>query len=295
MTKAIVFGGSGFLGSYVIDELIAREINVVNADIKASDYAMGKQCFTKVDILDSRQVNSVITKDVDYVYNFAGLADINIALDEPKATAELNILGNMNILEACRQSKVKRFIYASSAYAQSSKGSFYGISKLSAEKFAEEYQKQYQLDFTILRYGSLYGERADEHNGIYRLLIQALKSHKIIHIGNGEEMREYIHCRDAARLSVDILHKQYANRHLVLTGVEKLKYKDLLTMIKEIFNDQIDVIYKKGDHPGHYMVTPYSFKPLVGEKIVNNPYIDLGQGLLECITELHQALEKDKG
>src|SRR3989338_3086423 len=229
--KVVVFGGSGFLGSYVVDELISRGFSVINADVVPPKYNINVQSFKKVDIRNITDIEQVISSEVDYVYNFAGLADIDDAFNNPQKSVDLNVIGNINILEVCKKFSIKRFVYASIAYACSNKGSFYGISKLASEKFVEEYQLRYGLNYTIVRYGSLYGERADERNGIYRLLKQAIEAKKIVHRGDGEEVREYIHCRDAARLSIDILADQYLNKHLLLTGIEKLKYKDLLAML----------------------------------------------------------------
>lgn len=287
--KIVVFGGSGFVGSYVVDELMAQGHEVICADLIEPKFTPDVS-FHEVDILDPEKISALIDTSVDVVYNFAGFAALDKAILEPLRTVQLNILGNTHILEACRKAKVKRFVFASSAYALSDKGSFYGISKLSSEKIVEEYAAQFDMDYTILRYGSVYGDRADEDNGIYGLLQQALQTKVIRHRGNGEEVREYIHCRDAAKLSVDILAPEYKNKHLILTGLEKLKYKDLLTMLTEIFNNEISIEYVDDADPAHYLVTPYSFRPIIGEKLTNNPYVDLGQGLLECITTMHQQL-----
>lgn len=287
MKKVVVFGGSGFLGSYIVDELIKRNYNVINADIHPPKYNQEMQTYKCVDIMDIDTIRNIITDDIEFVYNFAGLADINVAINNPIRTIELNILGNSNILEVCKEKSVKRFIYASSAYAFSDKGTFYGISKQASEKIIEEYFLRYGQEYTILRYGSLYGERADEHNGIYRLLRSALEEKKIVHNGSGDESREYIHCRDAAKLSVDILENEFVNKHLLLTGLEKHNFKEILTMIKELLNDDVEIQFNNDDYKGHYKVTPYSFHPRIGEKIVSNPYVDLGQGLLECLSTMY--------
>jgi UDP-glucose 4-epimerase len=292
MKNIVVFGGSGFLGSYIIDELINKGFNVINADIVPPRFNIDRQVYKKVDILDIESIDSVIDKDTDVVYNFAGLSDINISINNPIQTIELNILGNANILEICKNKSIKRFIYASSAYAFSSKGTFYGISKQTSERIIEEYFNRYGLEFTILRYGSLYGERADDNNGIYRILKQALDNNVIIYNGDGTETREYIHCRDAAKLSVDILDSNYKNKHLLLTGLEKHNFKEILTMVKELLNDSIEVLFTNQEYSGHYKMTPYSFHPTIGEKIVANPYVDIGQGLLECISTIYNAINK---
>ena len=97
----------------------------------------------------------------------------------------------------------------------------------------EEYANLYDLPYSIVRYGSLYGERADEHNGLYRMLRQAVEKREISHSGDGEEMREYIHAIDAAKLSVNIIEDdEFINQHTILTGVEKRRQRDLLLMIQ---------------------------------------------------------------
>lgn len=287
MKKAVVFGGSGFLGSYVADELTARGYSVVVADIVNSKYLLAEQDFVKCDILDRGWVCKVV-EGAEYVYNFAGLADIDKATNEPLQTVELNIIGNLNILEACRLSGVKRFIYASSAYAVSDKGSFYGVSKHASEKLTEEYWKKYNLPFTVIRYGSLYGERADSSNYILSVLREAVSSKSVTMVGSGEEIREYIHAVDAAKLSVDILDENFINQYFILTGVERIKRKDLFEMIKEIFSGQLAVAIKEADYDGHYKVTPYAFHPSSAKKLTANPYVDFGQGLIGCIKYLYE-------
>lgn len=292
--KVIVFGGSGFLGSYVADELTSRKYEVFIADIKESRHINSNQQYVKCDILDRESINNIITDDVSIVYNFAGLADINETINMPVKTMEMNVIGNLNILEACKGKCVDRFVYASSAYAFSRKGSFYGISKHTSEKLIEEYFNRFGLKFTIVRYGSLYGERADEHNYIYNLLKSALAEHKIVVRGDGEDIREYIHARDAARLSVDIVEDDnYINDHIVLTGFEKLKRIELFEMIREILNNKISFEYSRETQEGHYNVTPYAFHPNLARKLVANPFIDMGQGLVECMKHIYSEIANE--
>ena len=295
MKRVIIFGGSGFLGSYVADELTGRGYDVVIADIKPSLYRSEKQKFLFCDITDQQCVESAVSDKVDFVYNFAGLADINEAIRMPLRTMQLNVMGNLNILEACRNNNVSRFIYASSAYAFSNKGSFYGISKHTCEKLIEEYYNSYGLKFSIVRYGSLYGERADEHNYIYNLLKKALLERKIIVKHDADDIREYIHAKDAARLSVDIIEsKDYVNELIVLTGFEKMRRRELFQMIREILNDEVEYECSNEIIQGHYSVTPYSFHPSLARKLMSNPFIDMGQGLVECIRQIHSDIEQEK-
>lgn len=289
MKKVVIFGGSGFLGSYVADELTRRGYIVVVADIAKSKYIKENQKFVQANILDVHNMQEIL-KDAQIVYNFAAIAELEDAIHNPLGTFNINVMGNLNILEACKNVKtVERFVYASSAYALSNEGSFYGISKHTSEKLTEEYYKRYGLKYTVIRYGSLYGERASSNNYIYNLLENALLNKEIQYKGDGEDLREYIHAADAAKLSVDILEeRQYENEHIILTGIEKLKRIDLLTMINEIMQNQLEIKQISDDNMGHYKITPYTFHPSIAKKLVANPYIDLGQGLLECLQEIHK-------
>lgn len=283
----VVFGGSGFLGSYVADELSRRGYEVVIADLCKSKYIQLSQEFIKIDVMNIQDVEQVITK-ANIVYNFVAVANLDEAIHDPINTMSINVIGNLNILEACKNNgSIKRYIYASSAYALSNEGSFYGISKQSSEKLTEEYYKRYGLQYTVIRYGSLYGERASHNNYIYNLLKSAINDGSLYYNGDGEDLREYIHAADAAKLSVDILEdKQYENEHIILTGIEKLKRIDLLTMINEIMQNKLEIKQVSKHNEGHYKITPYTFHPTVAKKLIANPYIDLGQGLLECIQEI---------
>ncbi len=283
--KAIVFGGSGFLGSYVVDALAERGHEVVIFDRMPSPYRPDLP-YIHGDILDPATVQAA-THGCDYVYNLAGAANVELSVNDPVGYLEVNIVGNAHVLEAARHAKVKRFVYASSAYALSEAGAFYGASKHASEKVIELYQRHYGLEFTILRYGSVYGSRADQGNRIYRLLKQALTENRLVFPGNGLEEREYIHAADAARLSVDILADWGRNETFILTGTERFTYKDLLGLINEILGGQLDVQLLGGDYKGHYTLTPYHFRPTLGKKLISNPCIDFGQGLLECIETLY--------
>lgn len=295
MKKVLVFGGSGFLGSYIVDELIKRNYQLVVADIMKSKYIYESVEFVECNIMDREGIQEIVQKyKPDVVYNYAALAAIDIAAEKPLETIEINILGNLNILNACKENNIKHFVYASSAYAVNTKGSFYGISKHTSEKLIEEYHKKYGLNFTIIRYGSLYGERADQNNYIYNVLKKAILDKTLQLKGDGTEEREYIHALDASRLSVDIIEdEQYKNEHIILTGVEKLRRKDLLEMIKEILNHTVTIEQNDIHYEGHYKITPYEFHPFMAKKLVANPYIDMGQGIVECIKTIHNELGKD--
>ena len=290
MKKILVFGGFGFLGHYLVHELLNRGYEVTVADIHKNQKLESKITYIKCDITSKENVENVFkNKQFDVVYNLAGFANLDTAVKYPIETIQLNVIGNMHILEQCVKNNVSRFVYASSAYAMSNKGSFYGISKLASEKIVEEYLKKYSLPFTILRYGSVYSERSYDNNYIYNLVKTAVLEGEINHNGDGNELREYIHAADASKLSVDVIESEdFKNLHVILTGNELMKRSDLFNMVKEILNDQVDINYKNDGYHNHYNFTPYSFEPSVSRKLIANPHIDMGQGLLECIRSVYE-------
>ncbi len=287
--RAIVFGGSGFLGSNVADALSEAGFQVLVFDRKPSPHLRRDQEMKVGDIMDGDAVYKAV-EGADYVYNFAGIADIDEANRRPLYSVKLNVLGNTIILEACRAAHVKRIIYASSLYVYSKTGAFYRSTKQACELLVENYNEVFGLPYTILRYGSLYGPRADEHNWICKIIRQALTEGRIVRDGDGEEIREYIHVQDAARCSVEILSDQFANEYVIITGSQQMKVRDVLTMIKEMLDNRIDVVYREPQFNYHYEITPYTFAPKLAKRLVSTTYVDLGQGLLKTIQSIYKEL-----
>ena len=223
-----------------------------------------------------------------------GIADIDECTIRPVDTARINILGTVQLLEAYRKAEVQRFVFASSAYVYSDAGFFYRSSKQACESFIENYSELYDLKYTCLRYGSLYGPRSDERNSIYKLIRQAVNEGKITYRGTGEELREFIHVQDAAQSSVKILEPEYENTYITITGVEKMRYIDLLDMIKEMLGNKISIEIEPSTRKAHYRITPYNFSPKLGLKLSSNPHVDMGQGLLQCIADIFERTHSEK-
>lgn len=284
--KAVVIGGSGFIGSHVADQLSCLGYAVVIYDVNDSKWIRQDQTMVLGDINDVDKLNKTIEKS-EVVYNFAAISDLNQAIDQPLKTVNINILGNMNVMEACRRHGVRRFVYASTVYVHSNEGGFYRCSKQASEAYVEEYQKTYGLDYTILRYGSLYGPRSDSSNGIWRMVNEALNEGVIHYWGNSESMREYIHVEDAAKASVQVLGDDFKNESIVLTGQEPMRVLDMLKMLQEILGMSSNSLkFTDGEYVGHYVRTPYSYQPKLGRKYIPPMHVDLGQGLLQLINDL---------
>ena len=293
MDNVVVIGGSGFLGSHVADELSVRGYKVTVFDQKSSPWIRSDQTFVEGNILDRAALSAVID-DARFVYHFGGVADIKESMKDPYRTLEVNILGTANALEILGGSSVERFFYASTMYVYSDAGSFYRASKQSAEAIVEAYCETQEVDYTFLRYGSLYGPRAQEWNGLRGYVRQVIAKGRLDYPGSGDERREYIHVKDAARLSVDVLDPRYRNQAITVTGGQVLNSKDLAEMIFEIAGKTPSVSFS--DNPRrqeHYRITPYRYSPSQAKKLVPSEFVDLGQGILELCEELNLELDAD--
>lgn len=296
--KVLVFGGSGFVGLSLVQELAESGFsNVTIADIEKPKAPLPSNVeFQQADILVSSVVFSLLSEvQPEIVYNFAAFASLDKAVSNPKKTFELNVIGNINVLEACVKSDVRLFIFASSAYAMSDKGSFYGISKLTSEKIVEEYRQKFNLNYSILRYGSIYAAADFENNYLFQVIKAAILDGVLVNNGSGEEVREYVHVADVSKLAVEVLgNEELWNAPLILTGTERLKRRELFEMIREILGDEsLRIEHSPKDGSNHYMLTPYSFQGTSARKMVANPHYDMGQGILDCIHVITQMVKGD--
>ena len=295
MDKVVVIGGSGFMGSHTADVLSERGYAVTIFDNKPSPWLRDDQEMVVGDMLDREQVTEVV-KGARYLYHFAGIADIGEAKARPFDTVNLNVMGTTTAVQAAADENVERFIYASTMYVYSPYGSFYRASKQAAETIIESYHENFELDYTLLRYGSLYGPRAQDWNGLRGYVNQVVKNGSLNYSGTGKERREYIHVTDAARLSVDVLDEQHKNQAITVTGHQVLNSKELIDMIFEIVGIKNHLSFSNQDQDSdHYIMTPYRYTPKKAKKLIPEEFIDIGQGILELVEELHEKNILDKG
>jgi UDP-glucose 4-epimerase len=276
------------MGSHTADELSRRGYSVSIYDVNVSPWLQPDQKMIVGDLMDHDRLKEAMA-GAQYVYHYAGIADIGEAKMSPAKTIESNIMGVVSVLDCAVKLGIKRFAYASTMYVYSDYGSFYSASKQAAEILIEAYAKEFHLEFTLLRYGSLYGPRAQSWNGIRKFVTQVLNEGRLDYPGNGTEMREYIHVIDAARLSVDILDPMHANAAITITGQQLIRVDQLAAIIFEIIGLPLKLNLSAGQiRPDHYGQTPYRFKPQSAKKLVPTEFVDLGQGLLDIIEDVHR-------
>jgi UDP-glucose 4-epimerase len=281
----LVTGGSGFIGSHIADALTDEGHHVTIFDIKKSPYLKKKQKMVVGDIMYCPALTRAM-KGIDAVFHLAAFSDIDTAKSKPAETMNTNVIGTTNVLESARANKTGHVIFASTIYVYSRTGSFYRVSKHACELLLEAYQERYGIDYTILRFGTLYGPRTNRHNSVYRYLKEALNTGKIDFYGTGDEVREYIHVADAAKICAELLKSKYRNQTFILTGHHRTRVIELLEMIKEILGSSLKIRHHAAESKSHYTQTPYSYIPRIGKKMVLNTYCDLGQSLVEILHEI---------
>jgi len=291
MGRVVVIGGSGFVGSHTADELKRRGYDVRVFDRKQLPEADQKQILTQGDVLDLNTLTACF-EGAKYVYHFAGIADIDYSRNQPYETINANVMGTASVLRAAQEAGVKRVLFASTMYVYSPYGSFYRATKQASEILIEAYAEEYDLDFTFLRFGSLYGPRAQEWNGLRSYVQEIIQTGRLRYAGSGDERREYIHVKDAARLSVDVLSEEFQNKAVTITGSQVLKSSELIDMIFEIAGKKKTVEFAPtGRKQYHYTTTPYRYTPKGSQKLVPDHFIDIGEGILEIVEEVSSLEE----
>ena len=288
-----VTGGSGFLGSHVVDAALRRGHRVRSLDTRPSPWP-GRAEELVGDVRDADAVAAAVA-GADAVVHLAAIADLAAANADPDLATAVNVDGTSTVLTACRDAGVPRLLHASSVYVHARAGGAYRDSKRRAEALVRATDRPTS---TVLRFGSLYGPRADAGNAIRRILTQALTDGRIDFWGDGTEVREYVHVLDAAELTLDALAPEFAGATLHLTGRQRVSTRELLDLVVEILGG--DVAVTLGDRPfeGRYRLTPFALdeEPVqLGRTLVGRTAIDLGPGLLHTLQELRAELAPPGG
>lgn len=293
MKKALVTGGRGFLGHHIVDRLLAEGVEVVVYDKEGADgrYREDKKVLHYYgDILDSYSLGLAM-KGCDVVFHNAAIADIEEAAENPGRTMETNVVGTAKCLEVAVGCGVKRLVYASSVYTMGNRGSFYRISKQAGESMCRSFYEEFGLPYTIVKYGSLYGHEANHWNFIYRVCKELLEKGEFCYTSSPDALREFIHVTDAARETVRIsVDSNFENKSVLITGHTRMRMKEFFDMVEEMIGVPVEIKYTEPEKRRHYVYTPYSFDPDVPVRINMPSYIDITEGILDCIKRAKEDL-----
>jgi UDP-glucose 4-epimerase len=298
--RALVTGGSGFLGHHLVKELLKHRIQTIVYDICEPsgipvEGNIHSICtYVKGDVIDCEKITDAM-QGCDYVFHTAAIADVDQARKIPRKTMEVNIIGTTNCLDAARETKVKRFLFASTVYVSGNRGSFYRLSKQTCESLCKTYHEEYGLEYTILRYGSLYGREPNHWNFIYGVCKSLLTNGEFTYTSTPDAVREYIHINDATRETVRIAgDRQFANKAVLITGHQRMKMKEIFDMIQEILGKEVKIHYAPFGKNPHYIITPYSFEIDVPVRVNLSTYVDISEGILDCLKEVQKELDQTK-
>ncbi len=269
--KILITGGSGFIGSHLVDVLTGQGHNVCIYDIEQPRFGQEAE-YIKGDVRDLQMLISTL-KGFDAVYHLAAEANVNRFFDAPIYSNEITSGSTANVLEAARiNPNVQRvllasteWIYGTSAdtseiteetiYAQNP-DHMYTSSKIAAELFCKNYKTLYGVNFTIMRYGIPFGERAREATVTPIFINKILNGEDITIHGDGSQTRQFIYVRDLAEGNAACLNPKAENEIFNINGREAVKVIDIVRVLEGIIGKKAKVTFiedRKGNYKGRFI------------------------------------------
>lgn len=269
MSKYLITGGAGFIGSNIVKKILERgeEVRVLD------NFSTGKKIniqpyLEQIELIDGDFTDLEIAKKsvigVDYVLHQGAIPSVQRSIDDPIRTNNVNILGTLNMLIASRDEKIKRFIYAasSSAYGdslvmpkienmQTSPKSPYAIQKLTAEQYCQIFYKIYNLETVCLRYFNVFGPNQDPES-VYSAVIplfikKMIKGESPIIYGDGETSRDftYVDNNVYANIKACMAGEECLGEVINIACGQEISLNELVNKINNILGTNIKPIYKK--------------------------------------------------
>ncbi len=247
--KVMVTGGSGFIGSHVVDKLRDRGVEVRVFDMIIPTFRKDVE-FYHGSLLDLEALRMAMN-GVSAVYHLAAVADVKDVFEEPHYSETINVRGTINVLEAARRSKIPRVIYGSTTWVYSecagervdettplsAPSHLYTATKIASEYYCQSYSKLYGVDFTILRYGIPYGPRARSGAVVPIFVNKALKGEPLTLAGDGMQFRKFVYVEDLAEGNALALKPAAKNKIYNLDGREKITIKQIAETVQKIIGN----------------------------------------------------------
>ena len=268
--KVLVTGGAGFIGSHLmryLKEQSDEPVALDNLSIGRRENLEPDMELIEMDVRDDGLAGVVATGQYDAIVHFAGQTLVSNSLEEPDFDAESNIIGLIRVLEAARQSGVRRVVFASTAAVYGdvperdlpikeahalAPMSFYGLSKATAERYLELYRACFGLDYVALRFANVYGERQGDggEGGVISIFARSVAEGKEITIfGDGEQTRDFIYAGDVASGVAAALTTAQANVVYNLSTQTQTSLRELVDVLSDVAGHR--VIPKYGpERPG---------------------------------------------
>lgn len=303
--KVGVIGGSGFIGSHVVDKLVDAGHDVTVFDIMTPHRPDVRHIVA--DILDAGRTTVALAGEYDAIYLLAAVANVNDVYHIPVESMQTNVMAVANVLEGARRTGAKRVILASTAWVYgmsdrpevdedtplsvNSVNHVYTASKVSAEMLCHSYSKLYKLDTTILRYGIPYGPRARMGTVLATFVNRAMRGQPIVIQGDGSAWRNFVYVEDLALGNVAALQDAAKNETFNLEGSERTSVRQIADMVKEFF-PQADIRYvdaRAGD------LAPKIVSNKKAEKLLGwKPTVSFQEGAASYIRWAQESLQAQK-
>jgi len=255
--NALITGGSGFIGSYVVDALVKNKYKVTILDLNQPKRKDVK--FIQGSILDKSIIRSAL-KNINIIFHLAAVSDITKVKEIPVKTIKTNILGTTFLLEGARNTNIDRFVFAGSIYSYGAAGNLYTTSKTASELIIKNYKLIYGQKFTILRYATAYGPRNREVDAVSIFVRRALKNLDLIIHGNGQQKRNYVCAEDLGYGSLFALEKKATNKIITLVSKRDTKIIDLARMIIKITKSKSKIFFDKKKRRLDDFTSVFSYK-----------------------------------
>lgn len=307
--KIAVTGGSGFIGSHVVDHCRAAGHDVVVIDHRVRPHREDVT-FRDVDLLHFESILDA-TQGCQAIFHLAAVSNVNVAFEQPVYTMELNTLGTARILEAARKNGVERVVLASTVWVYSGcaaakvdetapfhlagAGHIYTSSKIAAELVCHDYGRLYKQAFTILRYGIPYGPRMRDELLIPIFIRKALAGEPLTVSGDGSQYRNFIYIDDLARANLLALSPVAAGKTYNLEGPVKITVKQVAETIRKILGESgkevriQSVPARPGDYGGKEVDAT-----LAGRELGWSPSVPFEEGLRRTIAWYQEKLAKGR-
>ncbi|HSO98024.1 MAG TPA: NAD-dependent epimerase/dehydratase family protein, partial [Solirubrobacteraceae bacterium] len=256
--RVLVTGGSGFIGSHVVDKLRARGHEPVIYDLRPSPWHADASApvDTVLGSITDREALERALHSCDAVAHLAAVADVNDVHASPEAAERVNARGTVAVLEAARRAGVKRIVYASTIWVYSDTESdevdeetllpppshLYTSTKLAGELYCKSYQELYGIDYTIMRFGIPYGPRAREAAVVPAFVNKAFKGEPLTLSGDGMQSRRFVYVEDLADGVALGLSDVATNRVYNLVSDENVTIKQIAELVREIVGNT-EIVY----------------------------------------------------
>ena len=303
--KVLVTGGAGFIGSHLVRQLLDAQHDVTVLDNVSTGtwqhLPQGKDTCTcwEMDIRDKAAREKIEQAKFDVIVQLAGQTMVDVSIKDPEFDASENIMGTINVLEAARNSGVKRIIFASTAAAYGdvtedklpireeetlAPMSFYGLTKVAVEKYLKLYHDLYGLDYVALRFANVYGERQGDtgEGGVISIFAKRIaKDQGITVFGDGKQTRDFIYAGDIAAGIIAAMTTDKANAVYNLSNQTETSLLELIELMAKASGKTVEPAFaapREGD---------INRSMLCHEAAVQNldwqPKMDLAEGLARTI------------